>query len=235
MAVFEFGQLRRPQIQSYLTPLQYTLDEIEVHSLIDEAVFLDNAIELSGNNVLSALDDGGKIKSYYLRFKVYKQETDQSIEIKLVNTDKLIDNEHTVQTVSIPKGETDDYSTFEIVITPNDDFTYNRVHFKLARNAEDYKIVNEKGKNGRLVKLEVEKLENIYNVIDTLNAAINDKGVLKQIGVQTAPGLLMAINGEAIKVGRSGLYEIKNGIPITFVGFIVDEDDERYFILDYQY
>ena len=41
-------------------------------------------------------------------------------------------------------------------------------------------------------------------------------------------------NGEPIRIGRSGLYEINNGINTTFIGFIV-EADEKYFILDYQY
>lgn len=236
MAVFEFGQFRRPQVQSYLTPLQFDLDEIEVKTeLSKEIIFLDNAIELSGKNVLSALDDQGKMRSYYLRFKVYKQEQRQIIDIKLANTTKDEDNEKIVQTVTVPAGDPTDYSSFEIVITPNDDFVYNRVHFLLARELEDFNTKNEKGYYGRLVKMEVERLDEIYNVINTINAAINNKGVLKQIGVQSAPGLLMSINGEAIKVGRSGLYEIKNGVPVTFIGFILDEDDERYFILDYQY
>ena len=45
----------------------------------------------------------------------------------------------------------------------------------------------------------------------------------------------MCINGEEIKVGRSGLYEILNGYKISFIGFIVEPDDNKYFILDYQY
>ena len=44
----------------------------------------------------------------------------------------------------------------------------------------------------------------------------------------------MSINGEAIRIGRSGLYEINNGINTTFIGFII-EANEKYFILDYQY
>ena len=78
-------------------------------------------------------------------------------------------------------------------------------------------------------------LEMCYNVIDFLNPAIENTGRLKQIRVQSAPGLLMSIDGEAVRVGRSGIYEINNGISVSFIGFIVEPDDNKYFILDYQY
>ena len=45
----------------------------------------------------------------------------------------------------------------------------------------------------------------------------------------------MSIDGEAVRVGRSGIYEINNGISVSFIGFIVEPDDNKYFILDYQY
>jgi hypothetical protein len=32
-----------------------------------------------------------------------------------------------------------------------------------------------------------------------------------KMGIQSRPGLMMAINGEEIRIGRSGIYEIKNG------------------------
>ena len=45
----------------------------------------------------------------------------------------------------------------------------------------------------------------------------------------------MCINGEEIRVGRSGLYEILNGYKVTFIGFIVEPNDNKHFMLDYQY
>ena len=84
------------------------------------------------------------------------------------------------------------------------------------------------------MNISMDRLDEIYNIINYLNTSIENKGTLKQIGVQGPPGLLMSINGEPIRIGRSGLYEINNGINTTFIGFIV-EADEKYFILDYQY
>ncbi|MGN0992861.1 MAG: hypothetical protein ACI4PE_02975 [Bacilli bacterium] len=112
---------------------------------------------------------------------------------------------------------------------------YNRIEFTLNRIVDDYNTVNSDGTYGRIVKLEIDRLEEINNVIDILNSSIDNKGQLKQIGVQGPPGLQMCIDGEEIKIGRSGLYEINNGVVINFIGFVVTPDDNKYFILDYQY
>ena len=45
----------------------------------------------------------------------------------------------------------------------------------------------------------------------------------------------MSIEGELIRVGRSGIYEINNGVSIKYIGFIVEPNDNKYFVLDYQY
>lgn len=68
-----------------------------------------------------------------------------------------------------------------------------------------------------------------------MNPSIGNAGRLKQIGVQSAPGLPMCIDGEQVRVGRSGIYEINHGITIRFLGFIVQPNDDKYFLLDYQY
>jgi hypothetical protein len=52
--------------------------------------------------------------------------------------------------------------------------------------------------------------------------------------------MLMCINGEDIRIGPNGIYEINNGYKITFIGFVVQQSDQTpdkrdYFILDYQY
>lgn len=236
MATYKFGQIRRNQIQSFLTPLDYTMTDVEVESDLSKGVtFLDSALKLSGDLVLSPVDNQGKPESYYFRFKVQKQVEPQVIDIKLIDTDKVTDNFQVIKTVRIPAGNENDYSVFEIIITINANRIYNEIQFELARIASDFEEKNDKGFYGRLTKIETENLSIIKNVIDVLNPSIENKGKLKQIGVQTAPGLMMCINGEQIMVGRSGIYELKNiGIEIHYLGFVI-EDNEHYFILDYQY
>ena len=234
--MYKFGQLRRTQIESYLTPLTYTFKDIETKSALSQGItFIDKAIVLTGNNILQSVDKTGTvIKSYYMQIKVFKEEeSEQLLTIKLVNTDKTKDNEQTLETITIEQGKKNDFAIFEIVIPPNQ--SYNQIQFVLNRVLIDYNNENEDGTYGRKVNMEILKLKEIYNVIDFLNPAIENTGRLKQIGVQSAPGLLMSIDGEAVRVGRSGIYEINNGISVNFIGFILEPDDNKYFIWDYQY
>ncbi len=232
---YKFGQFRKSQLPSYLTPLEYTLNDLLVQSSLSEGItFVDKGIDLDDNNILQALTNRNKQKSYYLRFKIYKQETIQKITIRLVNTEKTEDNVQTIKTIEIDAGMASDYSTFELVLSPNDNHTYNQVYFELNRELIDYNTLNQDGTYGRKMDIAIDRFDEIYNVIDYLQASIDNKNILKQIGVQGPPGLLMSINGEAIRIGRSGLYEINNGINTSFIGFII-ENDEKYFVLDYQY
>lgn len=231
---FQFRQFRRNQLSSFLTPLSYELTTITSQSTISPAVtFLDNILILSGNNIIKPTElDGVRTKNYYIRFKVYKKANPQTIKIKLVNTNKTSDNIQVLKSIVVEGGRESDYSSYEIVISPNN--TYNRILFELQRELEDYNTINQDGTYGRICNIYIDRLDEVYNVINHLSSLINKTSLL-QIGVQSAPGLLMCINGEEIKVGRSGLYEILNGYKISFIGFIVEPDDNKYFILDYQY
>ena len=232
---YKFGQFRKSQLNSYLTPLNYTLNDLRVESSLSKGViFIDKGIDLQGTNILQALTNERKQRSYYLRFKIFKQNTVQKITVRLVNTNKIQDNVQTIEDIEIPIGENNDYCIFELILSPNDNHTYNQIYFELNRELIDYNTLNQDGTYGRKINIVIDRLDEIYNVINYLNVSIENKGVLKQIGIQGPPGLLMSINGEAIRVGRSGLYEINNGIKTTFIGFIV-EANEKYFILDYQY
>ena len=236
MATFKFGQIRRNQIQSFLTPLDYSMIDIEVESSLSKGVvFLDSGMQMSSENALTPTDAQGNPRSYYFRFRVQKQEKEQIIDVKLIDPSKVTDGTQTISTVRVPAGDTQDYSVFDLVITINANRIYEKIQFQLARDTSDFEEQNEKGYYGRLTNITVENLSIIKNVIDVLNPSIENKGVLKQIGVQSAPGLMMCINGEQIRVGRTGIYELKNtGINIYYLGFIF-EDENTYFILDYQY
>lgn len=230
---FNLGQFRRPQLNSYITQLTYNMIEIKSETEISQSiVFTDNAMELQGSNVL---ENG---KNYYLKFKIYKRlDSEQNITIKLQNSTEIQDNIQTMASYKVSKGSTADFVTYEMVIAPNG--TYDQILFELNRTSFDYSMENEDGTSGRVTKIEVDNFELIYNVIDYLNTTLG-VSILKKIGVQGPPGLLMCINGEEIRIGRSGIYEINNGVIINFIGFIVKqssqtEDNLDYFILDYQY
>lgn len=229
---FQFGQFRRSQLDSFLTPLKYKLEKDKIKSTISTAVtFVDNVISLT-DALKPTEQDGIRAKNYYIRFRIYKKANPQTIIIKLININKQTDNIQNLRTIIVDAGRETEYNTYEIVIPPNNN--YNQIKFELQRELEDYNKKNSDGTYGRICKIEVIRLDEIYNVIDYLTTIIN-KSALLQIGVQSAPGLLMCINGEEIRVGRSGLYEILNGYKVTFIGFIVEPNDNKHFMLDYQY
>ena len=229
---FQFGQFRRSQLDSFLTPLKYKLEKAKIKSTISTAVtFVDNVISLT-DAFKPTEQDGIRAKNYYIRFRIYKKANPQTIIIKLININKQTDNIQNLRTIIVDAGRETEYNTYEIVIPPNNN--YNQIKFELQRELEDYNKKNSDGTYGRICKIEVIRLDEIYNVIDYLTTIIN-KSALLQIGVQSAPGLLMCINGEEIRVGRSGLYEILNGYKVTFIGFIVEPNDNKHFMLDYQY
>ena len=238
---YKFGQIRRPQIKLYSRKLSYLQEYEKRKSEIPntDILFLDTVLNLSGTNQLIYVsDDGLKRRNYYLRFKVYKmwEGGSQSITIQLVNTLKTTDNTQTLETITVEKGDETDYSIYDIIIPPN--ANYNQIKFILNRNLIDYNTeqeVRDDGTVGRISKIEIMRYEEINNVIDTLNDSIEQKGMLKQIGIQGAPGMQICIDGEQIRIGRSGIYEINNGVTVKFLGFILEENDGKYFILDYQY
>lgn len=237
MEYFNFGQYRKKESETYIENLDRTIEKIETKSPVsDKIIFLDSAIALEGDNLLFNLDEHGQQKSYYLRVKIFKQDSEQNFYVKLKNTNIEEDNIQNYGEITVPVGDSNDYSIFDFVFTPNQ--TYNKIIFELERTSEDYNRRNiETGFYGRTSKINIETLGNIKNIIKSLDEYQSDNiKKLIQIGVQSVPGLLMCINGEPIKVGRTGIYEINNGINITFIGFIIESKDEnKKFILDYRY
>lgn len=84
---------------------------------------------------------------------------------------------------------------------------------------------------------------NIYlmkNIIDALSSTYGLTQFIR-IGVQGPTGLMMSINGEQIKVGKTGIYELNDtNIKITYLGFVLKEnvlnvDGYDNFILDFEY
>lgn len=234
---FNFGQFRRSQVSNYLTPMDYNIIDLKTVSAASTATFFsDKVISLPDTNPLISVNENNIQQSYFLRVKIYKrQDSKQIATIKLNNTSKISDNIQNIRQIEIPMGNETEYTTFEIVISPNNN--YNEIQFILSREALDYGIYPEEGSDisGRVMKIEVDNLSLIYNIMDYLRTSIDNKGRLKQIGVQGPTGLLMNINGESIRIGRTGIYEINNGVTISSIGFIIENGNTDNFILDYQY
>ena len=103
---------------------------------------------------------------------------------------------------------------------------------KLTKRQQKMQELLEGFEQPATIPAAIEKLQEINNLITALN--VSSTGKLKQIGVQSAPGFLMSIDGEPVRVGRTGMYEINYGVSISYLGFVIN-DDKTQFLLDYQY
>lgn len=126
----------------------------------------------------------------------------------------------------------------EMIFRPVDS-GFSSILLQMKRSAEDYNIqqefTDENGKQqtsfGRVVPLDNFDFQ-IYE-IKNLVSSMHDGSSLSRIGVWGHSGLMMAVNGEEIRVGSSGYYEL-DALPIASLG-IVARDYTDNFTIDYSY
>lgn len=190
---------------------------------MEEGQFYDERVVLvttsSDGKILSttSLSDG---KNYYLHVKIKQMASPQIFKIKLINTEldgaaADTSSEQYLKTVTVNGGVTDldiegsGWTDIELVFTPFK--TFNTILFELQRTVDDYRVQT------RYPIIMYEELSEINNIItDNSGLGLKNNRLIK-VGVQSRPGFLMCINGEEIRTGRTGIYELKNSV-IT-VGF----------------
>ncbi len=232
MAYNNFGQFRRTQQSQYFTTLSMTLStqqETEVSDVIDVA-FWNRCGNLTGSNVMNNQN------CYYLRFGVEKRtDATQKFYLKIRNTNVEEDNEQLIEEYYVGLGSGKVY--FECIISPNGN--YNQILWELQRLPIDYDIKTE-GKPGRILNVVIDKYARLIDIIDYLKRQYAGLEYLTKIGIQGPPSLLMCINREPIRMGKTGIYEINNGIDITSLSIIPKSsssfsDGLDYFIIDFEY
>ena len=204
-----FGQFKsNSQDVTFVTNINnINISQIEVESLysINESNFINKCIQMTFNENLS----------YYLNFSVEPLSTDQIFSLKLINDPNVLDRQE------VPSSQQP--VNFEIIISPNTN--YSMLIWELQRIGVDY--TDENG--GRKMNVTMNKFQIITNLLNNNISSTQ----LKKIGIQGPPSMLMCINRQQIRIGKSGIYEINNGMNINFIGFIPKQND--FFIMDYQY
>lgn len=129
----------------------------------------------------------------------------------------------------------DYYGYAEMVFRPVED-NFSEITIEMVRTAEDYNIQGV-GSDGETIYGRYIPLDSFEYTLYTLTNLVNDinpNGSLDRVGVWSHPGLLMAVNGEEIRVGKSGLWEIDGILPIESLG-IVAVDYKDNFSIDFCY
>lgn len=128
------------------------------------------------------------------------------------------------------------YGVFNMIFRPVED-GFDNLLLEMVRSAEDYDIqrTTEGGQTEYGRKIDISKLKvemySLNNLVDRMNRG----GTLSRIGVWSHPGLTMAINGEEIKVGRSGYYE-NDVVDVSSLGIVAPDNDwSNQWTVDYMY
>ena len=163
---------------------------------------------------------GGMQKNinYYFHGKIKRMKTKQSFDIKLINYDDNKSDEQYIKTIDIQPMQDglNEWYDIEFIFTPAANF--DTILFELDRIKIDFTG------ESRVPVILYQELSLINNLI---TSQIGEVELLK-IGAQARPGLLMCINGEEIRIGRTGIYEIKNGIiNITFFSVCAAADEKE--------
>lgn len=226
---FQLGQFRKTNVNSYMTTMKFTFTDIQTTANYSGAiVFMDKVLKIDGSNPL-------KINgSYYLDFSVFRlPDTDQMISVYLKKSTGEEKDRQNLYTYTIEKGVATQSVPIELIINPADGF--DEIIFELQRIAEDYSHRNPDGTHGRKMNINIKHFTKLNNILDYIGISS-----LAKIGVQGPPGLLMSINGEEIRIGKSGIYEMMYNMAIDFIGFVIKDsvqsmDGQDYFVMDYQY
>lgn len=165
----------------------------------DECLFLENG--LASNS------------AYYFHAKIKRLLTAQKFYVYLVNySDSQNSKTQYLKTIEIQAGSLNDWADFEIIFSPL--INFDCILFQLQRTEADYS-----GGALRYPTIVYEELSLINNIITTKIGKLGTD--FFKIGVQSAPGLVMCINKEEIHVGKSGIYELRNGdILIDFFSVV---------------
>lgn len=158
--------------------------------------------------------------NYYFHAKIKRLNSDQTFYIYLVNYDDTSASTEDVKTqylktITVQGGNENEWVDFEILFSPLVNF--DCILFQLQRTVEDYR------ENTRYPVIIYEELSRVNNAI---SSKIKSGVELVKIGIQSHPGLMMCLNGEEIHIGRSGVYEVRNGvINVTFFSVVFGAEE----------
>ena len=237
---YKIGQFRKNQIgqNQYMTSIDFTVNTAKTYlnGVLDQTSYFKDI----GISPVSGTFENSK--NYFVRLAIVKTQQIQNFQIILNNKDDEQNLEQQfLKSFFVPSKNNNitDVETVMVQIVFNPIVDFNQLVLKLSRTASDYAKMNKDGNEtfaGRIITIDEDKCK-CFQIMNILNIdSLRGINEFAKIGVQGPTGLLMCINGEEIRVGPSGLYEIKNGYKVNFMGFVVTEEfaDEQ-FLLDYQY
>ena len=196
-----------PSNLQYMTPIQY-----------GTAGKFSQPGDSNDSGVTSSIKDEcvyvslSKGTSYYFHGQIKRSGVAQSFNIKLVKRNDTTGKSQFVKKITVAAVGSDpelEFADVEFVFTAAADF--DAIVFELARVA------------GGVTEpvIVYQELSSIGNILG--------RDIAVKMGIQSKPGLLMCINGQEIRIGRSGIYELRNGVVKgTQFSVISPAEEESY-------
>ena len=264
---FKVGQILSSNLESksLLEIMHCSIGDLETTNEITGNKFIDKRImdiySSSGDNTENNAQGFVSGNYYYIKLIIKRKfpNHNQNITLRLSNdseTNQSKNYQYIDDFIIFAGGSTtlDDpqYAVYETILAPG--ASYGQLNIILGREMVDY-VTSTNPETGRswegndLANYQGRVIEISACQICKLNNILGNNSIpspLTKIGIQGPPGMLMCINGEPIRIGPSGIYEIRNDYKITFLSFIrkvydVTVEGETLvvnpdtFIVDYQY
>lgn len=164
-----------------------------------------NTTSLGGNNVSIDFQDSCVVldsslssnKVYYLdcKFKA-NQTSEQTFYLMLIDSSGINESQF-IESFTVPVGQ--EFVDKDFVFQPF--ASYDTIVFELIRIPLDYTT------EPRVPIICYNELSEIKNIIETKN--LGNRQEFLKIGVQSRPFSRMMINGEGIRINKTGIYELR--------------------------
>lgn len=244
---------RAENFQYTSTVLLYEIDEqqqiinnenIEIKNVVCAGVLRDTMEKCKHYDVFQDKDPQHATYGDYF----YKQnDNDEDVSLNnfaLISQRSIISLPHTWD-----QKDEETFMSFDIVFSPKaNNGEFNRIILELVRQTYDEDItftVNNRNANDNNIEYKglhidetpIEANEETYFVelyqVTNLLGTVIPHSPITHLGVWSHPDLVMSINGEEIRVGPSGYYEL-NDYDITSLGIACLTTKDK-FTIDYQY
>lgn len=183
-------------------------------------------VDTNGINV--AIDNDGNVIQPISKYRVLLEEGMFNNQFDYLITGYIDKNKNFNRKIKVYLENDEGSSKFDIA-TINIDIGQEeqeeelfKIAFRPGKSTYRYLIFENIASNDAIFQFKPKTIMQLNNIFDDIN--------IVQFGLQADPGFIFLINGEPMRVGRTGFFESPEGYEISNVGVT-----EPNFIIDYKY
>ena len=167
---------------------------------------------LSFKNIGKTFDPN---KNYFFHGMIKQLPSQQVFYVRLIQDEVDGSDTQYIKTITIEPGN--GWVDIEFIFSPSLGATnFNALGFQLQRGENESGYLDNNQRYSTILYLELSEVKNL------IGNGISGT-VLNKIGVQTRPWFRLCINGQEIRVGHSGVYELRNDkVKIEFLSAVAE-------------